>query len=89
MSAKNVKTIKVTILNREQVVYQGEVLSVTSVNDKGPFDILPHHQNFISLIREKIVIRPVEGKPFQYRIKGGLLQVLADQVRIFLGIISG
>jgi F0F1-type ATP synthase epsilon subunit len=89
MSVKNVKTIKVVILNREQVVYQGEALSVTSINDKGPFDILPHHQNFISLIRDKVVIRPPGGKPFQYQIKRGLLQVLADQVRIFLGIISG
>ena len=78
--------IKVIIMNREQILFQGEVKSLTSVNITGEFDILARHQNFISVIKEKVVLRPAEGQPIQYPITQGIMHVVSNSVRVFLGI---
>ena len=41
---------KLLVKSREGILYQGEVESMTSFNEKGEFDILSRHANFISLI---------------------------------------
>ena len=48
-------TLSVRILNAERLVWQGEALSVASVNDKGPFAILPQHARFLTLINDATV----------------------------------
>jgi len=68
------------------MLFRGTVTSLTSVNAKGEFDILPRHQNFISVIKDKVVLRPVEGKPVQYTISHGIIHVVANEVKLFLGI---
>jgi F0F1-type ATP synthase epsilon subunit len=78
--------ISVTITNREQIVFKGVVKSLTSINGKGEFDVLGRHQNFISLIFQKIVLVPMEGKPITYEIDHGILHVLKNEVKVFLGI---
>ena len=81
--------ISVTITNREQIVFKGVVKSLTSINSRGEFDILGRHQNFISLIYQKIILIPVEGKPVTYEIDQGILHVLKNEVKVFLGIGKG
>ena len=66
--------------------YNAEAVSVSSFNSVGPFDILPQHENFISLIREKVSIFDTSGKKWEFPIKNGLLEVSEDKVRIFIGI---
>lgn len=74
------------IQNREEVIYEADVLSVSSVNDKGKFDVLPEHANFISLIQTEIAVRDGEGKERKFPIEQGVLRVFQNQVKIFLGI---
>ena len=80
------KQLFLTIRNREQLIYKGEVKSLTSFNDKGTFDILPSHANFISLINDKVIIREIGGGKKEIKIDNAVMRVLGSQVNIFLGI---
>jgi F0F1-type ATP synthase epsilon subunit len=63
--------------------------SISGKNSTGPFDILPHHHNFMSLLGAcELTIRPVNTPPEEQRIRisGGLMHVKADQVTVFLDI---
>lgn len=78
-------TIHVTIRNKESVIYDGQVTAVSSINDVGLFDILPFHENFISLVKEKIIVHESTGQK-EFKINNGLLKVKDDKVNIYLGL---
>jgi F0F1-type ATP synthase epsilon subunit len=60
--------------------------SISGENETGPFDILPHHHNFMTLLRscELVVRTPTDQR--KIRISGGLMHVKADRVIVFLDI---
>jgi hypothetical protein len=67
--------------------YDGQAFSVSAVNDTGPFDILPRHHNFISLLNQcEITIRDVRGDERKILISGGIMHVKADRVIVFLDV---
>lgn len=67
--------------------FDAEGYSISAVNATGPFDILPHHHNFMTLLTAcEVVVRPVHGKEERIRISGGLMHVKADKVIVFLDI---
>ena len=67
--------------------YDGQAFSISAVNATGPFDILPRHHNFISLLDPcDIVIRTVDKGDRRIRIGGGLMHVKADQTIVFLDV---
>jgi F0F1-type ATP synthase epsilon subunit len=67
--------------------YDGPAFSVTAENATGPFDILPKHHNFISLLLPCDLIVRTAGKAYQkIRISGGIMHVKADRVIIFLDV---
>jgi hypothetical protein len=67
--------------------YVGQAFSISGVNATGPFDILPKHHNFISLLEPcTLVIRATSGDEHQIAIGGGLIHVKADRVAVFLDI---
>lgn len=67
-------------------LFEGEAISLTSVNEKGIFDILPYHANFISVIKDKIVIKDVTGTERKIEIEKGILRFTGNNVTVFLGI---
>jgi F0F1-type ATP synthase epsilon subunit len=61
--------------------------SISAQNATGPFDILPRHHNFITLLTAcELIVRPVNGNEQRFRISGGMMHVKADQVTVFLDI---
>jgi len=85
-SGKPVMVVKV--YSPFKVYYDEVSYSISGVNATGPFDILPHHHNFITLISPcELNIHPVNGRQEQkIRISGGLMHVKADKVTVFLDI---
>ncbi len=66
--------------------FDEEAYSISGVNGSGPFDILPHHHNFISLLDPCILdIVTSKGKS-RIKISGGIMHVKADQVVVFLNV---
>jgi F0F1-type ATP synthase epsilon subunit len=75
-----------TVRNREQVLINEEVKSITSYNDRGVFDVLPEHTNFISLIHRFIAIRRLNGEALQIRLENGIMRVYKERIDVFLGL---
>ncbi len=69
-----------------QTYFDRDALSISAVNDTGPFDILPKHHNFITLLNPcELVISTSEG-PQRIRIARGIMHVKANKVTVFLDI---
>lgn len=61
--------------------------SISAVNDTGPFDILPGHRNFMTLVSAcDLVIRTVNGQEEKIKISRAVMHVKADEVRVFLDV---
>jgi len=89
VSASGVPTMRIKVYSPFKVYYDEESYSISGSNATGPFDILAHHHNFMTLLEPCILaIKPVEGNvPEQkIRISGGLMHVKADKVIVFLDI---
>lgn len=72
-----------------QVYFEGQGYSISGVNATGPFDILPQHHNFMTLLTAgELVIQTAAGmvQSQKIRISGGLMHVKADRVTVFLDI---
>jgi F0F1-type ATP synthase epsilon subunit len=80
--------LKVILRNAETILFQGEVTSISSTNEKGPFDILGQHENFISLISKSLLLHLPDGTPKDFPVTDGILRVKKNEVLILLGVAS-
>lgn len=80
-------SMRVHVHSPFQNYYDGMAFSLTAESATGPFDILPQHHNFISLLLPcEIVIRTVSEGDRRIRISGGIIHVKANQVIVFLDV---
>jgi len=69
-----------------QTYYDDEAFSISAVNDTGPFDILPKHHNFMTLLSAgDVVVRSDRGEE-RVTIGQGIMHVKADEVIVFLDV---
>lgn len=80
--------LSVQVVHGDRILYEGEATSVSSRNDKGRFDILPQHANYIALIKDFVSIAKTQGKEQQIVMKTGILRAYENKVQIFLGFDS-
>lgn len=79
--------LHVRIISPQQLILETEALSVSSKNAQGPFDILPQHANFISIIENSpIVVRVPSQKPLTFNFPLAIVMVTANQVNIYTHI---
>lgn len=79
-------TFSLVVRDRENVVYEGRVASLTSINEDGQFDVLPNHANFISIITDRLIIRDDKKNEHDIKIDNGILRIKNSDVQIFLGV---
>lgn len=79
-------TLKVRIVSGDETVYEGDAISVSSRNDKGRFDILPYHANFISIVKEFVDIQIDKKEHKQVLVKTAIMRVYENNVQVFLGV---
>ncbi len=72
------------IRTKDQVVYQGNVAALTSYNDKGTFDVLPEHINFISLIKDRLIVHEKIGQDKEIPVQRGILKVFSNKVFVYV-----
>jgi F0F1-type ATP synthase epsilon subunit len=80
------KPLKLTVRTPEKTIYDGEAKAVSSVNERGPFDVLGAHQNFITLIKDSLVIIDPQGERQDIPVQDGVMRVHENEVTIFLGV---
>jgi F0F1-type ATP synthase epsilon subunit len=69
-----------------KIYFEGEAFSLTAVNETGPFDILPHHHNFLCmLVPCDLVIKAPDGDR-TVKISRALMHVKAEKVTIYVDV---
>lgn len=85
--APQTNTLQVKVYSPFRTYYEGEANSFSAVNQTGPFDILPHHKNFMSLLVPcNIVVRKPPNPDFTLPIERGVMHVKANKVTVFLDV---
>jgi F0F1-type ATP synthase epsilon subunit len=70
-----------------KIYYEGNATSLTAVNETGPFDILPHHHNFLCmLVPCDLVVKTDEGEVKTIKIARALMHVKAEKVTVFVDV---
>jgi len=82
------QNIKLIIRKKERVLFDGDVRAFSSFNEKGVFDILYEHSNFISLIRDKCVIHKVDGTSSEIKVEQGIVNAFDNKVTVYLGVLG-
>ena len=80
------KNMHVKVYAPFKVYFDGDAQSISAINDTGPFDILPKHHNFMTLINAgDVVVRSEKGEE-KIPIQRGIMHVKADEVVEFLDV---
>lgn len=80
------KPIRLTVQNNNEILFEGQVDRITSYNEFGKFDVYPMHANFISILEKKMEIYAKNQKIKEIPFEKAIMKVKNDEVNIFLGI---
>jgi F0F1-type ATP synthase epsilon subunit len=78
--------LQVKIYSPFKVYFNDVADSVSAENDTGPFDVLPKHHNFMSLLHPCDLIIRRSNKEQRIRITRGIMHVRQDHVTVFLDV---
>ena len=80
---------KLTVIARApfKVYYEGDATAVSGQNRVGPFDILPGHADFFSVMSPgEIIIENGDKEPVAFEINNGIVTTRDNQVMMFLNM---
>lgn len=87
MADKKNPTMHAKVYAPFKVYFDGRALSISANNQVGPFDILPHHRNFITLLEAgDLTVRIPDRPDLTMLINKGVMHVKSDEVRVFLDV---
>jgi hypothetical protein len=69
-----------------KVYFEGQAYSITAVNETGPFDILPHHHNFLCMLVPCELIIRTGYDTQKIKIARALMHVKAEKVTVFVDV---
>lgn len=79
--------LHVKLFSPYRVYFDDDAHSISAENDTGPFDILPSHHNFITLVNPcEILIRTLSDQTKRVRISKAVMHVRRDKVTVFLDV---
>lgn len=81
-------TIKVIARAPFHVYYEGEAVSLSAFNKVGPFDVLPGHADFFTMLTpcEIRIDNGIDKDLITFEVRNGILTVRDDQVMLFANI---
>lgn len=78
--------LHIVIDSPSNLIYEGDIKALTLYNELGPFDVIQKHTNFISAIKNKIIIYLLDDKIKEIPIEEGIVKINRRGIEIFLGI---
>ena len=78
--------IHIKVYSPFKTYFNEDAYSITAVNGTGPFDVLPKHHNFMTLLNPCELIINRDGGQIKIRIARGVMHVKADKVIVFLDV---
>jgi F0F1-type ATP synthase epsilon subunit len=80
-------TMQVKVYAPFQIYFDGVATSVSAVNEVGPFDVLPHHRNFLCmLVPCNVVVNTPSGEQETIKVSRALMHVKSDRVVVFIDV---
>lgn len=80
-------TFHLRISNPERTFYDGQAYSLSSANKSGPFDILPDHAQFVSLLdNATVTVHQEDDKTQSYTVNRGLISARGNEVKVFVDL---
>jgi F0F1-type ATP synthase epsilon subunit len=86
LASSQVEELRVQIFTPKGVVWEGKARAVSSVNSQGPFDLLPEHAHFISLIEHQPITVLMGNGARTFTYKTAVIRLLDDNVTIYADI---
>jgi len=78
--------IRVKVYSPFRVYFNDQALSISAVNDTGPFDVLHGHHNFLTLLSPCELLIKQDDRDQRIKISRGIMHVKKDQVTVFLDV---
>ncbi len=69
---------------KSELEFAGYIKSLSSVNEKGPFDILPLHENLATVATGTIVIVDEGDKRVEFNVQKAVIDVSNNLVKVFV-----
>ncbi|PWU23404.1 hypothetical protein C5B42_03165 [Candidatus Cerribacteria bacterium 'Amazon FNV 2010 28 9'] len=76
----------VIVYDYKTLVYKGTVVAISSRNDKGPFNVLAAHTNFITVIENQLILHIDPEHSRFLPLEKGIMRVFDQYVEVYLGI---
>lgn len=80
------KPITLHVRDAENILFEGEVDRISSFNEVGRFDIFPMHANFISIIKQTLVLCNKHQVLKEIKVEQAIMKVKQDIATIYIGI---
>jgi F0F1-type ATP synthase epsilon subunit len=68
------------------VYYEGDADVVSATNKVGPFDVLPGHADFFSMLKPGEIEIQTGSDPVSFTVKNGIITVRDNEVMIFVNM---
>lgn len=79
-------TMAVKVYAPFKVYFEGQAYSLSALNATGPFDVLPHHHNFLCMLEPCDVIVKAPNGDKKIKVHRALMHVKSDQVVVFMDV---
>lgn len=84
---KTATGLRIKVHSPYKTYFDEEATSISAVNSTGPFDILPRHHNFLTLLSPcELVIHTAMAGERHIRIARGVMHVQSNNVTVFLDV---
>jgi len=79
-------TMAIKVYAPFKVYYEGEGYSISAVNETGPFDILPHHHDFLCMLVPCNIVVETPGGTKTIKVSRALMHVKADRIAVYVDV---
>lgn len=80
------RAIHIKVYSPFQTYFDDMGYSISGDNETGPFDILPGHRNFLTLLGACDLVIDTASSKKSFKIARGMMHVKADQIIVFLDV---
>lgn len=85
-SKKTESKLSIKVYSPFKIYFDSEADSISAENDTGPFDVLPQHHRFMTLLNPCDLIIRINDKEQRIRITRGIMHVRENKVTVFLDV---
>lgn len=69
-----------------KVYFDDQAVSISAENATGPFDILPGHHNFMTLLSPCDIVIRTDNRKEKITVQRGIMHVKKDRIVVFLDV---